>query len=45
VVAVKRTGERMTFNPPDEAKITPGDTLVMLGPRAKLDEVERMARK
>ncbi len=44
IVAVKRAGERMTFNPPDEAKIAQGDTLVMLGPRAKLDELERMAR-
>ena len=39
-----RAGGRMTFNPPDEAKIAQGDTLVMLGPRAKLDELERMAR-
>jgi uncharacterized protein with PhoU and TrkA domain len=34
----------MTFNPPDEAQVREGDTLVMLGPRGKLDDVERLAR-
>lgn len=44
VVAIKRKGEPMRFNPPDDTVIREGDTLVMLGAREQLDRVERMAR-
>jgi voltage-gated potassium channel len=44
VVAIKRSGEAMTFNPPDDAVISGGETLVMLGAREQLGHVERMAR-
>lgn len=43
VVAVKRTGEAMLFNPPEDIVFAAGDTLVMLGARHQLDKVEAMA--
>lgn len=43
VVAIKRANVQTAFNPPDEAKIEVGDTLVMLGARDQLDRVEAMA--
>lgn len=44
IVAIKRTGAAMTFNPPDDVEFQAGDTLVMLGAREQLDRVERMAK-
>ncbi len=44
VVAIKRKGTEMIFNPPDDAQLQAGDTLVMLGAREQLDRVERMAK-
>jgi len=44
VVAIKRPGKPMAFNPSDETILEPGATLVMLGARAQLDEVERIAK-
>lgn len=44
IVAIKRAAKAMSFNPPDDARIEPGDTLVMLGAREHLDRVEKMAK-
>ena len=44
VVALKRSGGKMTFNPPDDTVFETGDTLVMLGARAQLDTIEKMAK-
>jgi len=43
VVAIKRPDAPMAFNP-WQSSIDIGDTLVMLGPRAELDQAERMAK-
>jgi len=43
VVALKRPGSTMTFNPPDDAVLRAGETLVMLGARGPLNQVEKMA--
>lgn len=43
IVALKSPGSRMAFNPKDDAVIRGGETLVMLGARDQLNEVERMA--
>jgi voltage-gated potassium channel len=45
IVAIKRPGAAMAFNPPDDAPIAGGATLVMLGSRDQLDRVEAMAKK
>jgi voltage-gated potassium channel len=45
IVAIKRAATAMTFNPPEDARIEPGDTLVMLGAREQLERVEKMARR
>ncbi|HET8647862.1 MAG TPA: TrkA family potassium uptake protein, partial [Vicinamibacteria bacterium] len=44
VVAVKRGGEPMTFNPPPELALAAGDTLIALGHRDQLERLERLAR-
>ncbi|HJT78558.1 MAG TPA: potassium channel protein [Gemmataceae bacterium] len=44
VVAIKRQSGDMLFNPDSTASIEPGDTLITLGPRPQLDELERLAR-
>lgn len=43
VVAIEKPGRPTAFNPPDDAMLDAGDTLVMLGHRERLDEVERLA--
>lgn len=43
VVALKRVGTPMVFNPPEETILGAGDTLVVLGARPQLDKVEVMA--
>jgi voltage-gated potassium channel len=44
IVAIKRDGEGMTFNPPDDVVISGGETMVMLGARDQLTRVEEMAK-
>lgn len=43
VVAIKKGGGKMVFNPPDEMALAAGDTLIMLGRREDLDRVGRLA--
>jgi voltage-gated potassium channel len=43
VVAIEKPGRPTSFNPPDDVVLDAGDTLVMLGHRERLDEVERLA--
>lgn len=43
LVAIKKTGGKMMFNPPGEAVLEVGDLLIVLGPRAQLDELDRLA--
>ena len=43
VVALKRMGTPMVFNPPEETILGAGDTLVVLGARPQLDKVGVMA--
>jgi voltage-gated potassium channel len=43
VVAVKKAGGHLQANPPGDAVMEPGDTLIALGNRANLDKLERMA--
>jgi voltage-gated potassium channel len=44
VVAIKRVGAQMAFNPPANAIIDPGAIVVMLGSREQLDRVDEMAK-
>jgi voltage-gated potassium channel len=44
IVAIKRVGTRMAFNPSADAVIEAGSVLVMLGSREQLDRVDRMAK-
>jgi voltage-gated potassium channel len=44
IVAIKKPDGRMQFNPPAEAVIEPGDTLITMGHRQQLDRLESMAR-
>ncbi|MGH7169818.1 MAG: TrkA C-terminal domain-containing protein, partial [Gemmataceae bacterium] len=43
VVAIKQANGRLVSNPPGDAVMTPGDTLIALGPRQGLDRVEILA--
>ena len=43
VVAIKGTNGKMIFNPPPEATLTEGDTLITLGPRDRLDQLRMRA--
>ncbi len=43
VVAIKKANGYLAANPPGDAVITPGDTLIALGPRQSLDRVEILA--
>lgn len=43
VVAIKRASGEMLFNPSPETQIFAGDTLIALGMRQSLDELEKMA--
>jgi voltage-gated potassium channel len=45
VVAIKRAGGHLVSNPPGDAVMAPGDTLIALGDRQNLDRLERMAGK
>lgn len=44
VVAVHRTDGQTLYNPRRDISLGAGDTIVMLGPREKLDQAERQAR-
>src|SRR6185312_5480797 len=43
VVAIKKANGHLVANPPGDAVMTPGDTLIALGPRQSLDRVEILA--
>jgi len=43
IVAIKKTTGRMLFNPPSTAVMEIGDTLIVLGDREHLDELDRLA--
>ncbi len=43
VVAIKKSGGHLVSNPPGEAIMDPGDTLIALGARQNLDRLEAMA--
>jgi voltage-gated potassium channel len=43
VVAIKRASGEMLFNPSPGTQIFAGDTLIALGMRQSLDELEKMA--
>jgi voltage-gated potassium channel len=45
IVAVKRSGGEMLFNPTHKTVIGPGDILIALGEVGKLRELEKMTRK
>jgi voltage-gated potassium channel len=41
VIAIKRSGGEMLFNPPPDARIEVGDRLVLMGQQASLRVLER----
>jgi voltage-gated potassium channel len=43
VVAIKKANGHLVANPPGDAVMSPGDTLITLGPRKGLDRVEDLA--
>jgi voltage-gated potassium channel len=43
VVAIKKAGGHLLSNPPGDAVMEAGDTLIALGPRQDLDKLEQMA--
>ena len=43
LVAIKRGTGHMEFNPSDQARMQPEDTLIVMGRRAQLDRAERIA--
>lgn len=45
IVAIKKAGGDMVFNPDPETLIEGGDTLVAIGDRENLDSLDRLARK
>jgi voltage-gated potassium channel len=44
IVAIKKSNGPMVYNPAGDAIMEAGDTLIALGPRPRLDELEAMAR-
>ncbi len=45
MVAIKKSGGHLLSNPPGDAVMAPGDTLIALGDRQNLDRLEEMAGK
>jgi voltage-gated potassium channel len=45
VVAIKKENGHLVSNPPGDAVMTPGDTLIALGARQSLDQVEMLASR
>jgi voltage-gated potassium channel len=43
IVAIKKASGTMRFNPTSDTLIEAGDTLITLGPRSQLDQLERLA--
>jgi voltage-gated potassium channel len=43
IVAIKKTNGRMIFNPPPTTVLEVGDTLIVLGDRQHLDELDKLA--
>jgi voltage-gated potassium channel len=43
IVAIKKKGGHMLFNPPSDAVMEAGDTLIALGHRQQLDQLETLA--
>ncbi len=43
VVAIKKAGGGMVFNPPGDARLESGDTIIALGRRAEIDRLEERA--
>jgi voltage-gated potassium channel len=43
IVAIKKAKGHMVFNPPGDAVMEPGDTLITLGNRQQLDQLDRLA--
>jgi voltage-gated potassium channel len=43
IVAIKKATGEMVFNPPGDAVMEPGDTLITLGNRQQLDALEKLA--
>jgi voltage-gated potassium channel len=43
IVAIKKATGQMVFNPPGDALMEPGDTLITLGNRQQLDELDKLA--
>jgi voltage-gated potassium channel len=44
IVAIKKPGGRMVFNPEPSSILEPGDLLITLGHRQQLDRLEKLAR-
>jgi voltage-gated potassium channel len=45
IVAIKKSTGEMVFNPDPETTLAPGDTLVAIGDRAHLDQLDKMANQ
>jgi voltage-gated potassium channel len=45
VVAIKQASGHLVSNPTGDAVMRPGDTLIALGTRQNLDQLEQLARK
>jgi Trk K+ transport system NAD-binding subunit len=43
VVAIKKAEGGMVFNPPGDARVEGGDTLIALGRRGEIDRLEQEA--
>jgi voltage-gated potassium channel len=43
VLAIRREGRALDFNPPPDRKITPGDCLIVMGDSQKLKDLESLA--
>lgn len=44
IVAIQKASGRMVFNPPGDALMEPGDTLITLGNQQQIDALEKLAR-
>jgi len=42
VVAIKKESGKMIYNPSSETQIEPGDTLIIMGERKNLDQLEKL---
>jgi uncharacterized protein with PhoU and TrkA domain len=44
IVAIKKSGSAMLFNPPGDARMESGDTLIALGPLKQIALVAELAK-